>query len=220
MFALKKVATVLCVVVFTLWVPGLAVSALADDDVGPPDEAGMGLSEVEEVGDDAASGWHLNGEVFTTAPVEVGGAVQLETPGRFRLTTSLGVLPNTYIDAAHDLAVGAEVYDAQTAAFISNSLKSSLIWRAHAGWRPFPSLGLYVEGGYALMNIGGGVATTDVVEAVIGQSISGDYGAFNVDATFHMVDAEIGWQVHFWDCLLYTSPSPRDRTRSRMPSSA
>ena len=25
---------------------------------------------------------------------------------------------------------------------------------------------------------------------------------------------------HFWNCLLYTSPSPRDRTRSRMPSSA
>ena len=23
-----------------------------------------------------------------------------------------------------------------------------------------------------------------------------------------------------FDCLLYTSPSPRDRTRSRMPSSA
>ena len=23
-----------------------------------------------------------------------------------------------------------------------------------------------------------------------------------------------------WICLLYTSPSPRDRTRSRMPSSA
>ena len=26
-----------------------------------------------------------------------------------------------------------------------------------------------------------------------------------------------GWHC---DCLLYTSPSPRDRTRSRMPSSA
>ena len=25
---------------------------------------------------------------------------------------------------------------------------------------------------------------------------------------------------HTWNCLLYTSPSPRDRTRSRMPSSA
>ena len=27
-------------------------------------------------------------------------------------------------------------------------------------------------------------------------------------------------EPHDWICLLYTSPSPRDRTRSRMPSSA
>ena len=27
-------------------------------------------------------------------------------------------------------------------------------------------------------------------------------------------------QINLEDCLLYTSPSPRDRTRSRMPSSA
>ena len=26
--------------------------------------------------------------------------------------------------------------------------------------------------------------------------------------------------IETWACLLYTSPSPRDRTRSRMPSSA
>ena len=30
------------------------------------------------------------------------------------------------------------------------------------------------------------------------------------------------WRAFYWAlaCLLYTSPSPRDRTRSRMPSSA
>ena len=44
--------------------------------------------------------------------------------------------------------------------------------------------------------------------------------------------AASGWQAgtidrttfpdgeHYYRCLLYTSPSPRDRTRSRMPSSA
>ena len=32
-----------------------------------------------------------------------------------------------------------------------------------------------------------------------------------------VVDA---YEDYAWDCLLYTSPSPRDRTRSRMPSSA
>ena len=29
-----------------------------------------------------------------------------------------------------------------------------------------------------------------------------------------------GWSAEQRACLLYTSPSPRDRTRSRMPSSA
>ena len=33
-------------------------------------------------------------------------------------------------------------------------------------------------------------------------------------------DALKGLRVNALDCLLYTSPSPRDRTRSRMPSSA
>ena len=28
------------------------------------------------------------------------------------------------------------------------------------------------------------------------------------------------WNDYLYICLLYTSPSPRDRTRSRMPSSA
>ena len=30
----------------------------------------------------------------------------------------------------------------------------------------------------------------------------------------------VGVPTMYWACLLYTSPSPRDRTRSRMPSSA
>ena len=33
-------------------------------------------------------------------------------------------------------------------------------------------------------------------------------------------DIETRYRQRYLDCLLYTSPSPRDRTRSRMPSSA
>ena len=35
--------------------------------------------------------------------------------------------------------------------------------------------------------------------------------------TIFLISPKLGWS---YDCLLYTSPSPRDRTRSRMPSSA
>ena len=39
-----------------------------------------------------------------------------------------------------------------------------------------------------------------------------------ISAWHRVKDAAEVW--HFYACLLYTSPSPRDRTRSRMPSSA
>ena len=35
-----------------------------------------------------------------------------------------------------------------------------------------------------------------------------------------VVDLTIGQLGYICDCLLYTSPSPRDRQKSRMPSSA
>ena len=41
------------------------------------------------------------------------------------------------------------------------------------------------------------------------------------DCRFTKVNGSFGFDGgHAWTCLLYTSPSPRDRTRSRMPSSA
>ena len=43
-------------------------------------------------------------------------------------------------------------------------------------------------------------------------------GIKNKDVVYY--DKHAGHGVQYKDCLLYTSPSPRDRTRSRMPSSA
>ena len=36
----------------------------------------------------------------------------------------------------------------------------------------------------------------------------------------NMMSTDVRENDKGYDCLLYTSPSPRDRTRSRMPSSA
>ena len=48
---------------------------------------------------------------------------------------------------------------------------------------------------------------------VIGLGLIG--GSFALAAKEHLEDVTL-----YGACLLYTSPSPRDRTRSRMPSSA
>ena len=44
--------------------------------------------------------------------------------------------------------------------------------------------------------------------------------ATNASKVFVAGDTRRGQSLVVWACLLYTSPSPRDRTRSRMPSSA
>ena len=41
-----------------------------------------------------------------------------------------------------------------------------------------------------------------------------------IAANLGLTKAALYYYVRNKDCLLYTSPSPRDRTRSRMPSSA
>ena len=48
-------------------------------------------------------------------------------------------------------------------------------------------------------------------------ALSSATGATRIDS---WIDIEGGIGNLFANCLLYTSPSPRDRTRSRMPSSA
>ena len=40
------------------------------------------------------------------------------------------------------------------------------------------------------------------------------------DLSFELQSGEMAFLTGHSGCLLYTSPSPRDRTRSRMPSSA
>ena len=61
-----------------------------------------------------------------------------------------------------------------------------------------------------------GIAQTEPV--VLGRAVE----RLQVGKLLHRDDFDSleRWVVQIEDCLLYTSPSPRDRTRSRMPSSA
>ena len=51
----------------------------------------------------------------------------------------------------------------------------------------------------------------------------GSRGSLFQESLYESLTQELegrGIEIQVWVCLLYTSPSPRDRTRSRMPSSA
>ena len=75
-----------------------------------------------------------------------------------------------------------------------------------------------VKAGTQLLTDGPDVAAqtfiSSVQEDLLGRSLQGAFGPQGV------IGSVIGELPEFIRCLLYTSPSPRDRTRSRMPSSA
>ena len=89
---------------------------------------------------------------------------------------------------------------------------------------PFPTIAA-VQG--ACLGTGLGLALAcDVVLAADNAKFGSPFGKIGAvfDSGGHKVFVErLGTAVTFdliYSCLLYTSPSPRDRTRSRMPSSA
>ena len=52
------------------------------------------------------------------------------------------------------------------------------------------------------------------------RTVTNSFGRVVTLSEQYGTEAGVGGTVDFKTCLLYTSPSPRDRTRSRMPSSA
>ena len=46
------------------------------------------------------------------------------------------------------------------------------------------------------------------------------YYQSNKSASYYFYWCSMGCRDQWWNCLLYTSPSPRDLSTSRMPSSA
>ena len=82
---------------------------------------------------------------------------------------------------------------------------------------------LIVSSMASAVSVSGNIAlTSDYIWRGMTQSAGGPAvaGGFDLSTDSGFYLGTWGSSVQFGDCLLYTSPSPRDRTRSRMPSSA
>ena len=66
-----------------------------------------------------------------------------------------------------------------------------------------------------------GVCLPDVPTAgTVSVAFTAGFGAVWADVPADLAQAVMLLAAHYYDCLLYTSPSPRDKRQSRMPSSA
>ena len=143
----------------------------------------------------ARPGEHVRVEALTTAPMHVGVGLVAELPARLRLSAAVGYLPPFYVEGINAVVMELGGYDERTGIVIEESLRSSFVGRAHLGWRPIAGAGLYVEGGYGLVALGGGTSAGTLLALALDLELPRDPGdRYEVDATLHMIDAEIGWE--------------------------
>ena len=65
-----------------------------------------------------------------------------------------------------------------------------------------------------------GTAIFDMTQSATIKGTVVDYELINPHVQMIIKVEQEGGKTQDWNCLLYTSPSPRDRQKSRMPSSA
>ncbi len=140
--------------------------------------------------------WSLFVEPGTAFPLDVGARVTFDR-GRVRVGGEVGYLPGPYVQAINAIVIALGGYDEETAELIEKSLQSSLVVRASAGGRPLRRWGLYLEGGYTLVTLGGGVGGEDLIALATGAEPPDGTGGerdYDVASTLHLLGAETGWE--------------------------
>ena len=121
------------------------------------------------------------------------------------------------IDAAFGLGIAVIVVCAITVP-LNNLIYNYVLREGALTWAGLPNTNLeFVE---LISYIGVIAAAVQILEMFLDKYIPALYNALGVFLPLITVNCAILGASLFMVCLLYTSPSPRDRTRSRMPSSA
>ena len=146
------------------------------------------VTKQKHAGEHGRGDWTLSLEAIGVAPTDVGGQVGLETPFGLRLFGGYGFMPAASLVWLR----GWSVAYGDARATVDTADASGRILRLKAGLRPFPRLGLYVDGGYARATLDATVDVTGSVQNV--GSISGGYHAVsNLD--LWLVELGYQWKI-------------------------
>lgn len=130
--------------------------------------------------------WILALEGALHAPSDVSIQASAEFPFRLRLSGGVGYMPVDWVTGF----IASTTSDEEARAILSLPTYRGTIWRAQAGFRPFPKLGFYFEGGYAHAAIHGSLELSGSPFA----DELGVQGGYAVDAALDLWLLEAGYQ--------------------------
>jgi hypothetical protein len=145
--------------------------------------------------------------VGTYVPLSLGGQATLELPARLLLQLDLGWMPPAYGSAINGLVEAFGGYNGAMAEIINGSLEDAVVVRVAGGWRPFPSAGFELYGGYTHIALSGSVSPSSVA-AIVGGDFANQVATQalteNVDVAsrLHNFHVAVGWRFVAFDHLV------------------
>ncbi len=140
----------------------------------------------------------LGVEALAELPLQMGGRLWAELPGRIRLSSSLGAMPGFYLSAINTALVSAGALNSTASKILEATVEDALFWRVSLGWRPSSRRGGYVSIGY-VMGLLDGFLPIHLLEVTakspplsIPEKFRYQEGC-SVETTLHMVYLEAGW---------------------------
>ena len=155
-------------------------------------------AEQPEDEDDEGSGFAFDLLAGTQFPLGFGPQLGLEIPGRILLQAELAWMPGFYSSAIVGMIESFGDEDALLGDVADDALSNSFVFRIGAGWRPFPSAGFEVLGGYTTVATSG-----DAGANVVGRVIGGDLGRairdevtgkVGMKSQLHNFHITVGWR--------------------------
>lgn len=136
--------------------------------------------------------WLVAIEGVTHAPIDWGVQLGVEMPFRLRVSGAYGWVPGVYMDLLTGIAAGASG-NSYAKALLERAQYSGRTWRVQLGARPFRSLGLYADVGYARLIANGSLdlASTEV------PALARLGGGYRANTELDMWLLELGYQGQF-----------------------
>lgn len=136
--------------------------------------------------------WMLSIEGVTRAPIDAGLQATFETPVGLRFFGGYGWVPSMYLGRI--MGTAAQISsDPVVGAVLENGFDSGKVWRAGVGYRPFRSVGVYLDAGYARVTLRGELNSAEL------SGVPGLGGSETVDSTLGVGFVELGYQAKIAD---------------------
>ncbi len=177
----------------------------------PPADSTPGAPTADHVetsdDDDEPSPPFFDVALSTQVPLSIGVLASLELPARLLLQLEAGWMPPGYGAAINGLVKSFAGYDDDIGSLIDQSFDDAVVVRAAGGWRPFPSAGFEIFGGYTFVGLNGSVAPEDVASVVGGEfaaQVASQLLTEDVDISskLHNFHVGLGWRWVAFDHLV------------------